>query len=110
MESSIQGFIAQLKGALTKRCYHISTIFVDHFPRYTYIHMQHNLTSEETVQAKKAFEAHLRKHSIEVQHYHADNEKFTYNAFINTAATAGQTISYCSVNAHFQNGIAEKQI
>eukprot|EP00957_Ditylum_brightwellii_P128228 9779702-Ditylum_brightwellii.AAC.1 len=33
--------------------------------QYTYVHMQHNLTSEETVQAKKAFKAHTRKHHIE---------------------------------------------
>eukprot|EP00957_Ditylum_brightwellii_P036832 2789188-Ditylum_brightwellii.AAC.1 len=98
LEISMQGFIAQLKGALTKQHYHIATVFTDHYPGYTYAHLQNNLTIEEIVLAKRTFEVHLRKHNVLVQHHHANN------------AEAQQTISYCGVNAHFQNGIAEKHI
>ena len=45
-----------------------------------------------------------------VQHYHADNGRFADNAFISDVRQKGQTISYCGVNAHFQNGIAERRI
>jgi hypothetical protein len=45
-----------------------------------------------------------------IKHYHADNGRFADNAFMQSVAESGQTISFCGVNAHFQNGIAEKRI
>ena len=73
LESSTVGFIGQMKGKLTTRRYKYATVFVDHFSRYTYIHLQKTLTSEETLEAKNAFEAHCRKHNVIVENYHADN-------------------------------------
>jgi hypothetical protein len=46
------GFIAQLKGTLTKKRYTAATIFVDHYSRLKYIHPMTKLTSEETMEAK----------------------------------------------------------
>ena len=110
MESSSFGFVAQLKGKLTKRKYKYATVFVDHYSRYTYVYLQERLTSEETVAAKGAFEAHARSMNVTIQHYHADNGRFADNGFIKHARLQGQPISYCGVNAHWQNGIAEKRI
>jgi hypothetical protein len=47
---------------------------------------------------------------VTIEHYHADNGCFADNAFMQSIAEYGQTISFCGVNAHFQNGIAEKCI
>ena len=110
MESSTLGFIAQLKGRLTTRRYKYATIFIDHFSRYRYVHLQKTLTSEETLEAKIAFEAHARSMQVMILNYHADNGRFADNAWINDCQAKGQTISYCGVNAHWQNGIAEKGI
>jgi hypothetical protein len=49
-------------------------------------------------------------HSVTVKHYHANNGYIADNAFLKSIAESGQTISFCGINAHFQNGIAEKQI
>jgi hypothetical protein len=49
-------------------------------------------------------------HSVTVKHYHANNGHIADNAFLKSIAESGQTISFCGINAHFQNGIAEKQI
>ena len=43
-------------------------------------------------------------------HYHADNGQFADNLFLEDVTKSRQTISFCGVNAHFQNGIAEKRI
>ena len=110
LESPVQGFIAQLKGKLTKRRYGAATIFVDHASRLSYVHLQSRVTAEETVEAKKAFEAYARSHGVIVKHYHADNGRFAENLFMSAVAESGQTISFCGVSAHFQNGIAEKRI
>ena len=110
LESTTPGFIAQLKGKLTKKRYRAATVFVDHSSRLSYVHLQNSLSSDETVQAKRAFEAYARSHGVNIKHYHADNGRFADNAFLDSIAKSGQTISYCGVNAHFQNGIAEKRI
>jgi hypothetical protein len=110
LESSTPGFILQLKGKLTKQRYRAATVFVDHYSGLSYIHMQRSLTSEETLEAKRAFEAFARRHHVTLRHYHADNGRFADNAFIADATKQGQTLSYCGVNSHFRNGIAEKRI
>jgi hypothetical protein len=110
LESTIPGFIGQFKGALTKDRYRAATVFVDHFSRFSYIHLQRGLTSVETVQAKTAFEAFAKAHGVTIKHYHCDNGRFADNAYLDHVTKSGQTISYCGVNAHFQNGIAEKRI
>jgi hypothetical protein len=112
LESSTPGFVAQLKGILTKRRYTCATIFVDHYSRLGYNHMQQQLTSDETVEAKHAFEAFSRSQGVTIKHYHADNGRFADNAFLKdiNEAIPSQYITYCGLNAHFQNGIAEKRI
>ena len=74
------------------------------------MHLQKSLTSEETVQAKRAFEAFAGTHGITIRHYHADNGCFQDRAFRESIEQAQQMLSFCGVNAHFQNGVAEKRI
>jgi hypothetical protein len=83
---------------------------VDHASQLSYVHLQSRVTAEETVEAKKAFEAYARSHGVIVKHYHADNGRFAESLFMSVVAESGQTISFCGVSAHFQNGIAEKRI
>ena len=65
---------------------------------------------DETLKAKAAFEAYARSLRVKIRHYHADNGRFTDKDFKTAIEDAGQIISYCGVNAHFQNGRAEKKI
>ena len=110
LESDVPGFIGQMKGRLTRSRYKAATIFIDHFSDLGYVHLQTALTSKETLEAKKAFEAYARAHGVTIQHYHADNGRFADNLFINDVKASHQTISYCGAYAHFQNGKAEKRI
>jgi hypothetical protein len=112
LESSNPLSVAQLKGILTKRRYACATLFVDHYLRLGYVHMQQQLTSDEKVEAKHAFDAFSRSQGITIKHYHADNGRFADNAFLQDIKEAilSQSITYCGVNAHFQNEIAEKRI
>ena len=74
------------------------------------MHIQKSTAAGETVQGKQQFEAYGASHGVKVQHYHADNGRFAEKLFTADVDERGQTISYCGVNAHFQNGIAEKRI
>ncbi len=103
-------FIAQLKRALTKKRYTAATVFVDHYSRLKYIHLMTKLTSEETIGAKQAFEHFAKQHGVRILHYHCDNGQFADNAFKNNCSAKGQCLTFCGVNAHFQNGTTEKAI
>ncbi len=84
------GFIAQLKGTLTKKRYTAATVFVDHYSRLKYIHLITKLTSEETMEAKQAFEHFTKQHGVCILHYHCDNGRFADNAFKNSCSAKGQ--------------------
>ena len=74
------------------------------------MYLQKRLTSEETVMAKHAFESSADERGVKIIHYLADNGRFADNAFIADCKAQRQGLSYCGVNAHLQNGIAERRI
>ena len=110
LESTTPGLIAQLKGKLTQQRYKYATVFVDQFSGYTFVYLQKRLTNEEMVMAKHAFERSADQRGVKIIHYHADKVHFADNAFISDCRAQRQGLSYCWVNAHFQNRIAERQI
>ena len=110
LESTSPGFIGQLKGTLTQQRYRYATVFVDQFSRYTFVYLQKRITSQETVMANHAIERAAEQCGVTIKRYHADNGRFADNAFIQDCQANRQILSYCGVNAHFQNGIAECHI
>lgn len=81
LDATTPGFVAQLKGILTRKRYRYATIFVDHFSDIDYVVPQTSLTSEETLRAKHSFEAWASSHNVPIKHYHADNGRFQDNAW-----------------------------
>ena len=110
LESPTPGFLGQVKGFLTTQRYHVATVFVDHFSRLGYVYLQHSTGDEETLKAKNAFEAYSRSHGVIVKHYHADNGIFAANKWLAHVESNKQSITFCGVGAHFQNGVTEKRI
>ena len=110
LESTTPGFIAQLKGFLTFQRYTCATVFTDHYSRLSRVYIQKNLSAEENIKSKKLWEAFCKSHGVQTKHYHADNGHFADAAFLADVARQGQTITFCGVNSHFQNGISEKRI
>ena len=66
-----------------------------------------NITSEETVMVKKAFKWFVESDGVHVKHYHCDNGHYADDAFITDCEQNKQYITYCGVNAYFQNDIAK---
>jgi transposase InsO family protein len=94
----------------TRQCIVASTVFVDHASDFSYVYHQTSMTSEETLKSKLAFEKFALSHGVHIKHFHADNGRFKDNQFTKSIEDKGQTISFCGVGAHHQNGIAEKRI
>ena len=110
LESTTPGFVAQLKGLLTTQRYNHATIFVDQYSKVSFVFLQKRITSTETVLAKQSFKQFARDHGVEILHYHADNGRFADNGFIQACKDNNQGLTCRGVNAHFQNGVAEKRI
>jgi hypothetical protein len=107
MMSTEVGFCAQLKGKLTKKCYKCATVFADHYSRLHFVHLQLNNSWAKTLAAKFAFKQYATKHGVEILDYHCDNGRFHDNAFRQACHNARQQLTFCGVNAYFQNGIAK---
>ncbi|KAG7363236.1 reverse transcriptase RNA-dependent DNA polymerase [Nitzschia inconspicua] len=110
LKSPIPGLMGQMKGIPTTKRFNYATVSVDHYSDLSYLVLQETDTADETLAAKHSFEAFARTHAIRIQHYHADNGRFAENLWTDDIQKQGQTMSYCGVSAHWQNGIAEKRI
>ena len=108
MDSRTPGFVAQLKGLLTKRRYKHATMFKDRYSDLMHAHLHQSNNGESFVEAKTDFEAYAQKHNVNVKHYHADDKRFVDNAFVAHVESKNQTIHYCASCAHHQNRRAEK--
>ncbi len=103
-------FHAQLNGKLTTCRYRGATIFVDHFSRLRFIHLMQDSSADETIKAERAFEQFALDHGMRIKHYHCNNGHFADNAFKQACEESRQQLTFCGVNAHFQNGIAKRAI
>ena len=110
MVSPTPGFMAQMTGKLTTQRYKYATIYVDQGLWLGFVYLQKTNTAEETLKSKQAFELYARDQGIKIQAYHADNGIFRANAWVKQCQEQGQSLSFAGVNAHHQNGIAERRI
>jgi Reverse transcriptase (RNA-dependent DNA polymerase) len=108
--SPVPGLVSQVKGNPTVKRYGGGTVFVDHYSDATFVYFQQSLNAVETIMAKESYERWARSHGVDVKHYHADNGRFAENAFVKHVQDNNQTITFCGVNTHFQNGRAERKI
>ena len=108
MESRTSEFIGVLRGSVTKILYTCATIFIDHHSGLSYVHLQYSITVEDTITAKRSFEAYARSHGVSIKHYHTDNGRFAYRKFLEAVESDNQTINYCAASIHHQYGIAKK--
>jgi hypothetical protein len=108
--SPTEGFIPTHRGIPTTKRYIGATVFADHFSDFTYVHLMTTMDAASTVEAKLAFERLSSSYAVTIRHYHADNGLFDTKAFKASVTKGGQTLSFCGVNAHHQNGKAESRI
>jgi hypothetical protein len=108
--SKTPGLLAQSTGTLTNRRHTAATIFVDHASGLDFVHPQESTSAKHTLEAKAAVEHFAARHHVKIQHYHCDKGIFASKKFCAAVKKANQTITFCGVNAHHQNGITERRI
>ena len=107
--SAQPGLIPQMAGFPTSDRIWGKTNFCDHVSNFVYVHLMQNFTLEETLLAKKAYEKVLAQARRSAKHYHADNGRFSDKGFHQDITDKGQSITFCGVGAHHQNGIIENR-
>ena len=110
MVSAQPGLIPQMSGRLTNLRVMAATIVVGHFSNHVYVYLMKDLTLSKTILAKHAYERFLASLGIESKAYHADNGRFADKGFRDDCTSSNQTITFCGVGSHHQNGIAERKI
>jgi hypothetical protein len=61
-----------------------------------------HLTSQETINTKRAFEHFAKQHGVKILHYHFNNGRFADNDFKTACLSSNQWLTFCGINAHFQ--------
>ena len=110
LTSADPGLIAQMAGGLTNARYLHVCVFVDHYSDLSYVHLLKTQSGEEVLEAKEAFEAYSSSFGIDIRHYHADNGIFNGKAWRQSCSESHQGLSFAGVNAHHQNGRAERRV
>ena len=108
--SPTPGLVAQMTGILTTKRYKYATVFVDHATKLGYTYLQTSADADETIKAKRAFEEYAAQRGVQIRAYHADNGIFRANKWVNDCREHRQGLSFAGVNAHHQNGLAERRI
>ena len=72
-----------------------ATVFVDHFSDHVYVYLMRNLTLEETMLAKSAYERFLNSVGVTARAYHADSGRFTNKGFVDDCQDQQQQIKFC---------------
>ena len=99
-----------MTGSLTtKRCKY-ATVFVDQTTKLGYVYLQKSTDADETIKAKWAFEEYSRQRGVRIRSYQADNGIFRAHKWMNECRTNNQPLTFTGVNAHHQNGHAERRI
>ena len=86
------------------------TIFVDISSGYIEVFPQVSLRASETIYNKRKFERTLNNFGHTVNSYLGDNGVYKSNEFQDELKQRGQTMEFCGVGAHHQNGVAERAI
>ena len=108
--SAQPGFFPQSTGILTTKRITAASVFVDHFTDFVHVVLQTSGSSSETLRAKHDFDQFATEHGVRISHYHSDNGRFSESSFKDDAKFNAQSVSFCGVGHHAQNGIVERRI
>ena len=103
-----QGLVPRISGRHTNARICRATSFYHNYSGYSYSSLQTSLDGDQTLAAKNPFETHAATCGVKISSYRVDNGIFAEKSFRDAVKMAHQTIDFCAVGAHHQNGIIER--
>jgi hypothetical protein len=107
--STQPGLIPQMADFPTSNGIWGTMIFCNHVTNFVYVCLMRNFTLAETLLAKRAYEKVLAQAGCTAKHYHANYGRFSDEGFHQDITDKGQSITFCGVGTHHQNGIIENR-
>ena len=99
-----------MEGFLTnERCFH-AHVFADDYSDFTRGYHAKLTDVTDDIQAKHACERETHNDGKQVRHHHAGNSSFSCKDCKDEVHKHKESIIYCTVGTHFQNGKAEDRI
>ena len=108
--SAQPGLVPRIDGRHSKARITAGCVFIDHASRFSYTHLQTSVDNEQTIEAKLGYERYAKSFGVTLKAFHSDNGVFAEKAFLDQLDDAGQSITFCAVGAHHQNGLVEREI
>jgi hypothetical protein len=90
--------------------YTCGCLFVDHASSKIFNFPQFSTTATETLKSVARLEAYAYDEGFKIKQYHSDNGIFSTAEFIAHCDNNNQKYNFSGVGAHFQNGVAERNI
>jgi hypothetical protein len=110
LESGTPGRPFTTKGSSSKLCYNYVSLWVDHMSTYVYVTLHASKAATELVRSKLEFKTFAARYNVKIKNIRADNGVYSANLFREACLRGQQNLSFCGVEAHWQNGIAERFI
>jgi hypothetical protein len=110
MEAATPGQVMTTGGLPSNRRYKYCSFWVDHYSQFVYVTMHESKRAEELVKSKLEFEDFASRYNVKIKNIRADNGVYTARLFQELCLKNQQTLTFCAVGAHWQNGIAERFI
>ena len=108
--SSVPGRMLTASGKPSKKECTVISFFIDSMSNKIYVEFQEGSTAKETISSKIRVERDAGTHYVKFKSFRADNGIYKSKAFHTHIEELGQTINFCAVGAHHQNGVAERSI
>ncbi len=90
--------------------YTCGSLFVDHASGKIFNFPQFSTNATETLKSVARLESHARDAGFKIKRYHSDNGIFSKAEFTAHCDRNDQKYDFSGVGAHFQNGVAERNI
>ena len=99
-----------MDGMFTKGRITVVSVFLDSATGHSISHLQISTGDEETLAAKRTYEITVDANGVTIKSFYSDNGIYAEKSFTDDIKLSSQTIKFCSVSAHHQNGVAENHI
>ena len=108
--SAQPGLVPQEKGTPTRVRVWGATVFIKCAMNWVKFKLMQDASGKSTLEAKHAFERDCTTRGVTPNRYHADNGRLAENMFKDNCKAKLQSLTFCGVGAHQENGIAESNI
>lgn len=108
MEAGTPGKPFMTKGSPSHLWYKYVNFWVDRRSSFVYITFHSSKEAPELVKSKQEFEIWSTKFGMKIKNIRADNDVYSVKLFRDACTKDQQTLTFCAVGAHWQNGVAKR--